>query len=252
MLTGRSSSIPSNIVCPLLVGRDQQLEELNTLLKLAAQGAGQIALISSEAGVGKTRLFRALSVIARKAGFSTWIGECFEQQQNLPYGVLLDLLRWYRDQHPGSVESVGFSFWSPDFAGLLPGYRSALEISQAWSDADSSQEKQRFFYALERLLSSQVASQPLLFIIEDIHWSDAVSLEFLLYWTWRVRNLPVLFCCLIATRNTANLSSSSSMKSTGSKVLILPISIRSPALRLSSCCELSSPSKSLSVKNSWG
>lgn len=162
------------------------------LIKRADQGESQIALISSEPGVGKTRLIQAASEIAKQAGFVTLLGECFEQQQNLPYSVLVDLLRWYADEQPGGLDTAGSHHGSPDFVGLLSGLNAGLPAQQIWPRLDPSQLKQRLFYTIEKLISTHIGSQPLLFIVEDIHWSDAVSLEFLLYWMRRNRSKPVL------------------------------------------------------------
>lgn len=120
MLTGGSSSIPSNIVCPLLVGRDQQLDQLKRLLDLAANGEGQVVLIASEAGGGKTRLIGEIRQHALQAGFADLQGECFDQQQHLPYSALRDMLRRYLDEQPPSAASSLFDSWLPHLSALLP------------------------------------------------------------------------------------------------------------------------------------
>jgi predicted ATPase len=53
--------LPQSILCPILIGRDAQIEALTRLLALVRSGQGQIALISGEAGIGKSRLVAAVA-----------------------------------------------------------------------------------------------------------------------------------------------------------------------------------------------
>ena len=63
-----------DVVCPTLVGRDVEVDVARTVLDRARGGAGQVALIVGEAGVGKTRLLRAMLDEARSSGFFTMRG----------------------------------------------------------------------------------------------------------------------------------------------------------------------------------
>ena len=72
--------------CPLLIGRSAHLEALRGLLAAASSGHGQLALISGEAGVGKSRL--AAEIAAEAAGFLVPRGRCFEQDASNPYAPL--------------------------------------------------------------------------------------------------------------------------------------------------------------------
>jgi predicted ATPase len=54
-------------LCPVLVGRDAELGELEDALLAARRGDGSVVLVSGEAGLGKTRLVRELEAVARRA-----------------------------------------------------------------------------------------------------------------------------------------------------------------------------------------
>ena len=68
--------IPQPILCPVLIGRDAQVAALSRLLDQARNGHGQFALISGEAGIGKSRLVAEVRRLAQAAGATIWQGRC--------------------------------------------------------------------------------------------------------------------------------------------------------------------------------
>src|SRR5689334_10851896 len=80
------------IVCPVLIGRERQLDLLSRLVDQARTGQGQTALIAGEAGIGKSRLIAELKPAATRQGLTILQGRCFEPDRVLPYAPLLDLL----------------------------------------------------------------------------------------------------------------------------------------------------------------
>ena len=92
------------------------------LEQVAAQafaGRGQIALISGEAGIGKSRLVTELK--ARDPGRALVLeGYCFEADAPLPYGPLLELFRGYFSAHPSAEARGLFGPFAADIAVLFP------------------------------------------------------------------------------------------------------------------------------------
>jgi AAA ATPase domain len=78
---------------PRLVGRETELRRLLALLDDAAAGRPVVALVSGDAGVGKTRLVTELSEAARGRGFAVLTGRCAELADTVPYLPLADALR---------------------------------------------------------------------------------------------------------------------------------------------------------------
>ncbi|RIK38147.1 MAG: hypothetical protein DCC55_21995 [Chloroflexi bacterium] len=87
--------LSQSLLCPTLIGREAQLFALAELLGQARQGHGQIAMISGEAGIGKSRLVAEVKQVAAGQGCSILQGNCFEPDRALPYAPLLDLLRGF-------------------------------------------------------------------------------------------------------------------------------------------------------------
>ena len=83
--------IDNSVICPVFIGRENDLHLLDRLILQSKGGNGQIALISGEAGIGKSRLVREAKVRA-SPGTLILEGHCFQTESALPYAPLLDLL----------------------------------------------------------------------------------------------------------------------------------------------------------------
>jgi DNA-binding CsgD family transcriptional regulator len=180
------------ITCPVLIGRSAELTTLCLLADRARSGAGQIVLLSGEAGIGKSRLVAEATTYASAQGFRLLQGQCFPADRSCPYAPLLDLLRSRfaaasREQVVADMGAVA-SALSPLLPDLLPQPSDRAPLPPL----GSAQEKQRLFAALAHLILRETATQPVLLVVEDLHWSDDTSLEFLHYLGRRCATSPML------------------------------------------------------------
>jgi class 3 adenylate cyclase/predicted ATPase len=175
-----------------LVGREQ---EVGLLLERWAQvkdGLGQVVLLSGEAGIGKSRLVQVLKehVAAEPQAWLTPC-QCSPYYQNTALYPMIDLLervalRFEREESPpqklskleGFVVQYGLPLAEtvPLFAALL-----SLPLSADYAPLTGSpaQQKQQTMQALLTILLRRAAQQPVLFVMEDLHWVDPTTLEFL-------------------------------------------------------------------------
>src|SRR5580693_3642809 len=112
-------SMPMAVRGPL-VGRQAEFGRLRALLRDAAAGSPVVALVSGDAGVGKTRLVAELSAQARQDGFAVLTGRCAELADTVPYLPLADALR---DAAAGPLASgplAGALSARPVLSRLLP------------------------------------------------------------------------------------------------------------------------------------
>lgn len=196
--------VPPMFLCPTLIGRQRDLIALQGLIEQKRSGEGQAILISGEAGIGKSRLVGEAKTYAARLGFLLLEGQCFQRDSAFPYAPLLDLFRAYfvrsaRSGLPDHLHALvsTLSRLLPDLALLFPD----LAASQVPPAADPEEEKRRLFAVMTHFLTEQAAYQPILLVVEDIHWGDDLSLDFLLHLARRCRQLPLLL--LITYRSEA-------------------------------------------------
>jgi DNA-binding CsgD family transcriptional regulator len=151
-----------------LVCREAEVGRLGALLDEAAAGRPVVALVSGDAGVGKTRVISELSAMARERGFVVLSGRCAELGDSMPYLPLADALR---DPATG-----------PSASGLLRDALAARPVlSRLLPDRGSGQPdaddppglvQQQLFGAVLGLLSELAEAGPALLVLEDLHWAD--------------------------------------------------------------------------------
>ena len=177
------------VISPTLIGRTEELAAVSQRLQLARAGQGQVILISGEAGVGKTRLTEEIKAQAIRSGFSVLQGNCFEPDRNLPYGPLVELLRAFQAQPPDESDVQALRPQASELAVILPELAS-------WPASDalpsSRSDRYRLFHAVEQVFFGLSAQAPLLIVVEDAHWSDDASLDFLLHLARRLLARPLV------------------------------------------------------------
>jgi predicted ATPase/DNA-binding CsgD family transcriptional regulator len=183
-------SIAPSVICPTLVGRANALAALRLLLERAKQGTGQVALISGEAGIGKSRLAAEAKSCAAAQGFLLLQGKCFPRDLTYPYAPLLDLLRSLVAVNPEASLAAAVKKLAQDIFPLLPELVPDQNLQP--SSLEPEQEKRRLFAVLAAFFLQLSARSPLLLIVEDVHWSDDTSLDFLHYLARRSTSHPLL------------------------------------------------------------
>src|SRR5947209_3166348 len=164
-----------------LVNREREMELLLSRWALAREGNGQVVLISGEAGIGKSRL--VLGLRERLEGTAQWLS-CFGSPytQSSPLQPVVALLRQVLLQREGAspldrlaeaLADVGLAEAVPLFASLLD-----LPLDQRHPAPPLSPERQRerTLEALVALVVEIAERQPLVLLIEDLHWLDPTTL----------------------------------------------------------------------------
>jgi DNA-binding CsgD family transcriptional regulator/tetratricopeptide (TPR) repeat protein len=172
-----------------MLGRTSALAALQLLFDRGQQGHGQTILISGEAGIGKTRLVRE-AVHASAQSFLVLQGHCFQHGRAWPYAPLIELLRGYIESVPAPELAVDAPIL--EVVRLLPELQPRSPALEPAPALDPEQEKRRLFSALVTLLLELAAQQPLLLIVEDLHWCDEGSLDFLLFLARRAMDTSLL------------------------------------------------------------
>jgi predicted ATPase/class 3 adenylate cyclase len=175
-----------------LVGREQEIELLRERWQQVKDGVGQVVLLSGEAGIGKSRLVEILKEqVATEP--QAWLTpcQCSPYHQNSAWYPMIDLfervvLGFTPEESPQQklrkLEGLLVQYGLPlvETVPLLAGLLSLpLTADYAPLPGPPEQQKQQTLHAFLTMLRRIAAQQPVLFVMEDLHWVDATTLEFL-------------------------------------------------------------------------
>ena len=151
-----------------LVGREDELRRLLALLDDAAAGRPVVALVSGDAGVGKTRLVTELSAAARDRGFAVLTGRCAELADTVPYLPLADALRDAATGEAASSPLLDALAARPVLSRLLPDVGPGRPVGGDMPGL----AQQQLFGAVLGMLAELAEASPVLLVLEDLHWAD--------------------------------------------------------------------------------
>src|SRR5438067_4236296 len=180
------------IICPIVIGRTAELTALHLLLERAKSGTGQVVLLSGEAGIGKSRLAAEAKTDATAQGFLLLQSQCFPTDRSCPCAPLLELLRSHFATSSPEQVATEMGSLAPALSPLLPDLLPRPSDLPPLPPLAPEHEKRRLFAALAQLFLGQATKQAMLLIVEDLHWSDETSLDFLHYLARRCTASPLL------------------------------------------------------------
>jgi pentatricopeptide repeat protein len=174
-------------VSPVFAGRENELALLAGAFDAVAAGTPGIVLIGAEAGAGKSRL--AAEFTSRVAGRALVLsGACVElSAAGLPYAPFAAALReLVRARGAAEVAALLPVPGAGELAVLLP------EFGTVPSGADPETARARLFELLLSLLEALADEQPLILVIEDVHWADRATGDLLSFLARNLRDAAVL------------------------------------------------------------
>jgi ATP/maltotriose-dependent transcriptional regulator MalT len=191
---------------PRLVGRDSEIEQLEAALDALEEGGAAYASVEGEPGIGKTRLLDELRARAQARGHVVLSGGAAEFEREMPFSVWVDAL----DDYVAAQDLAAHPSWNDALAAelgqVLPSLRDAGAGEGAVAD-----ERFRAHRAVSRLLAIVADEKPLVVVLDDLHWSDAASVELIAALGRRAPDAPVLIALgfrpsQVALRLTAALT----------------------------------------------
>jgi tetratricopeptide (TPR) repeat protein len=214
---GRVRGIPG-LAAPM-VGREKEFGQLKAIAdRLTTEGQGAVLMVSGDPGLGKSRLVGELKRHLQLAPVRVCEGACLAYGQS-PYDVIVKLLHSYfkiradddeatkRDNIERRVRAL--LALDQALADVLPYIENLLAVPLVEKQMrdrirhlDPSQLRQQTFLAVRDLLVAHARQEPLLLILEDLHWVDKMSLGLLFFLFNSVETAPLVLLC--TSRPTEN------------------------------------------------
>jgi class 3 adenylate cyclase/tetratricopeptide (TPR) repeat protein len=217
------------------VGREKPLAALLEACEKVKNDTGQVVGVVGEAGVGKSRLLLEFRSQLPKEQFGYLEGHCIHFGGAMPYLPILDILRSYfeiKEDERGKVieKRVREKILGLDqnLQGIVSPIQDLLSLKvedEAYLKLEPKQRRERVFEALRDLFIRESQERPLVLVIEDLHWIDKTSEEFLDYFIGWLANTAILLILLYRHEYTQRWGSKSYFKRIGVDQLTLKSSV---------------------------
>lgn len=165
------------------VGREPQMADLRERFARAVGGEGQVAAVVGDAGIGKSRLVHEFIGLPQMRDCMVLETGTVAHETSATYLAIADLLRaWFAITASDTQEEAaaklrcGIEALDPALVPLFAALAGILDLptdDARWHTASPSQRHQRTVEAVTTLVMRQSEVQPLLLVVEDLHWVDA-------------------------------------------------------------------------------
>ncbi|MFQ6027699.1 MAG: serine/threonine-protein kinase PknK [Dehalococcoidia bacterium] len=187
----------------VFVGRQQEMGELKACLEDALSGRGRLVTLVGEPGIGKTRTAQELTTYAGLRGAQVLWGRCYEEQGMPPYWPWVQAIRSYvRERDPEQLRAE-LGAGAADIAEVVSDVKERLPDLQPAPQLEPDQARFRLFDSIAAFLKTASQRQPLVLVLDDLHWADQPSLLLLQF---MARELGGARLLLIGTYRDVELS----------------------------------------------
>ncbi len=181
---------------PVFVGRAAELERLSHALELAASHRPATRLVGGDAGIGKTRLIAEFLSAARESGSCVLVGDCVQMGETggLPYAPFVGAMRPLLRSMPRERLDELIGLGRAELSLLLPDLGIGTERRDHGRDElpGAGVAQARLFEIVFGLLRRLADDQPLVLVLEDLHWADSSTRDLLLFLVRNARDEPFL------------------------------------------------------------
>jgi DNA-binding SARP family transcriptional activator/tetratricopeptide (TPR) repeat protein len=157
------------------VGREAELNALRELFGAPGSGSCRLALLEGEPGIGKTRLSVQFAQDCQRNGAVTLYGRC-DPETVVPYQPFVEALRGALGAGVLAPLSQRILGHLAELARVLPELADTAGVIVPALGADDTAERYRLFDAVATVLAEVARAQPMLLILDDLHWADKATL----------------------------------------------------------------------------
>ncbi|MBE7555607.1 MAG: alpha/beta fold hydrolase [Anaerolineales bacterium] len=197
-LTSRPDStvptLPHYLSSPTMpfVGREREYTQLVERLRSIESRSGYVVLLEGEPGIGKSRLVEEVVRTAQNQGVVVLLSKCYEIEQRVPYQTVIDLVYQALSGCPsGTFQHLPASTLA-ELAFLVPEIEQVFPNLPALPTGLDQVRQARLFRTLQQFLTAAAGQKGLMLVVDDLHWADEVTLQFLPYLARHIANEPVM------------------------------------------------------------
>ncbi len=180
-LVRRSNDTLARLAGGIFVGRERELAALRSAWQDALAGRGRLVLLVGEPGIGKSRTAEELATEAHQRQAQVLIGRCFESAGAPAYWPWVQMIRTYVESQDPAVLIADLGPYASDIAQIVPALRERFPDLPAPPTLEPEQARFRLFDSVTLSLRRAAARQPLVLIVDDLHWADKASVLLLAF-----------------------------------------------------------------------
>ena len=176
----------------IFVGRQREMDGLRAALEDSIAGHGRLAMMVGEPGIGKTRTAEELAAYAETRGAQILWGRCYEEDGAPPYWPWVQVIRSYVEPRNADQLQADLGSSAADIAEIVPEIRRKLTGLETPPDLPPEQARFRLFDSITSFLKTTARSQPLMLVLDDLHWADEPSLLLLQFLAQQLADSSIL------------------------------------------------------------
>jgi class 3 adenylate cyclase/tetratricopeptide (TPR) repeat protein len=175
------------------VGREAERASLRRLLDNTFVGHGRLALVAGEPGVGKSRLVAEIGDVAEARGMRVLTGHCVQMSGAPPYLPYVEIIEQAISSPRSSLELwKALGDVAPEIARIAPALRRVFPDTPPPIELPAELARRYVWNSFSEFIGRAAQGQPLLLILEDLHWADESSLLLTEYLAPLLPEMPVL------------------------------------------------------------
>lgn len=182
----------SRLAGGVFIGREQETKQLRVALNETLSGNGHLFMLVGEPGSGKTRMTEQLATYARLCNAQVLTGSCYEGEGAPAFWPWLQIVRSYAQElKPEKLLSV-MGPGAADIAQVVSEIKERLPDLPAPPSLGPEQARFRLFDSVTTFLKNAGKLQPLVMILDDLHWADKPSLLLLQFLARELKDACIL------------------------------------------------------------
>ncbi len=176
----------------VFVGREKEMDELRAGLEDALSGKGRLLMLVGEPGIGKTRTSEELATYAGLRSAQVLWGRCYEGEGAPAYWPWVQVIRSYVHERDPQELMSEMGPGAADIAQVVSEVRERLPGLPAPPALEPEQARFRLFDSITTFLKNASSRQPVVLVLDDLHWADKPSLLLLQFLARELRGARLM------------------------------------------------------------